>query len=167
VLGSTSQNLSIINRTSDWLLKTETITSLCPCVTRYKLNLFCPHTKNCFNKSKQETRMEQFVLLSPVLREDQTVHFNILILCNTKTLLFRVTIEDCPQKSNFYGIWSAKGSVLDIKNSTQARESPGFAGTEWLVQEIQGLSNVVWRVILLQRGRDYLPARVPRTSRDG
>ena len=42
VLGSTSRNLSIINRTSDWLLKTETITSLCPCVTRYKLNLFCP-----------------------------------------------------------------------------------------------------------------------------
>ena len=42
VLGSTSRDLSIINRTSDCLLKTETITSLCPCVRRYKLNLFCP-----------------------------------------------------------------------------------------------------------------------------
>ena len=40
------------------------------------------------------------------------------------SLMLRVIIEDCPQKSNVYGIWSAKGSVRDIKKSTQTRESP-------------------------------------------
>ena len=32
-----------------------------------------------FNKRKQETRMEKFVLLSPVLRRDQRRRFNILL----------------------------------------------------------------------------------------
>ena len=50
--------------------------------------VFCPlaiviqeiHRKDCFNKRKQETRMELFVLLSPVLREDHRRHFNIILL---------------------------------------------------------------------------------------
>ena len=41
-----------------------------------------------------------------------------------RTFCWRVVIEDCPQKSNVYGIWSAKGSVLEIKKSTKLRESP-------------------------------------------
>ena len=60
--------------------------------------VFCPlaiviqeiHRKDCFNKRKQETRMELFVLLSPVLTEDHRRHFNI-ILC--LSLMLRLVIE--------------------------------------------------------------------------
>ena len=38
--------------------------------------------------------------------------------------MLRVVIEDYPQKSNVNGMWTAKGSVRNIKKSTQSRESP-------------------------------------------
>ena len=55
------------------------------------------------------------VVVKMVVRGDQRKGILIFYFDVIRRRLLRVVIEDYPQQSSVYGIWSAKGSVRDIK----------------------------------------------------